>query len=174
MQSKSTGQNALSHVFCLRIDENLSKETKMAGFLDDTDRALLGLLARNARAPASELARRLNLARTTVQARIEKLERTGVIKGYTVRAETSPGAMIRAYVLVQVEPRHAASVGARLARMREVESLHTTSGRFDLAAQIGAPDTSRLDEALDRIAMVEGVRGIETLVQLSTKVDRRW
>lgn len=146
----------------------------MSESLDDTDRALLGLLARNARAPASELARRLNLARTTVQARIEKLERTGVIKGYTVRAETAAGAMIRAYVLIQVEPRHAASVGAQLSRMRELESLHTTSGRFDLAAQVAAPDTSQLDAALDRIAMVEGVRGIETLVQLSTKVDRRW
>ncbi|MBR28951.1 MAG: AsnC family transcriptional regulator [Rhodobacteraceae bacterium] len=146
----------------------------MADSLDETDRALLGLLARNARAPASELARRLNLARTTVQARIEKLERTGVIKGYTVRAETAPGAMIRAYVLIQVEPRHAAAVGAQLQRMRELESLHTTSGRFDLAAQIGAPDTSQLDVALDRIAMVEGGKGIETLVQLSTKLDRRW
>ncbi len=58
--------------------------------------------------------------------------------------------------------------------LKEVESLHTTSGRFDLAAQVGAPDTAQLDSALDRIAMIEGVRGIETLVQLTTKVDRRW
>jgi DNA-binding Lrp family transcriptional regulator len=146
----------------------------MSESLDDTDRALLGLLARNARMPTTELARRLGVARTTVQARIEKLERTGVIRGYTVRAEAGAGAMIRAYVLISVEPRQAAQVGARLSRMPEMESLHTTSGRFDLAAQIGAPDTARLDEALDRIAMVEGVKGMETLVQLSTKLDRRW
>jgi len=50
----------------------------------------------------------------------------------------------------------------------------TRIGRFDLAAQVGAPDTAQLDSALDRIAMIEGVRGIETLVQLTTKVDRRW
>ena len=130
----------------------------MTESLDDTDRALLGLLARNARSPATELARKLNLARTTVQARIE----------------TGPGAVIRAYVLVQVEPRYAGPVASTIGRMKEVESLHTTSGRFDLAAQVGAPDTARLDSALDRIAMIEGVRGIETLVQLTTKVDRRW
>ncbi|MDF2232788.1 Lrp/AsnC family transcriptional regulator [Albimonas sp. CAU 1670] len=146
----------------------------MTESIDDTDRALLGLLARNARSPATELARKLNLARTTVQARIEKLERAGVIRGYTVRTETAPGAMIRAYVLVQVEPRYAGPVAATISRMKEVESLHTTSGRFDLAAQVGAPDTAQLDAALDRIAMIEGVRGIETLVQLTTKVDRRW
>lgn len=146
----------------------------MTESLDETDRALLSLLARNARAPATELARKLNLARTTVQARIEKLERSGVIRGYTVRAETAPGALIRAYVLIQVEPRSAGPVASIIGRMREVESLHTTSGRFDLAAQVGAPDTAQLDAALDRIAMIEGVRGIETLVQLTTKVDRRW
>jgi uncharacterized protein with GYD domain len=52
--------------------------------------------------------------------------------------------------------------------------LHTTSGRFDLAARIDAPDTARLDEALDRISLAQGVVGMETLVQLSAKIDRRW
>lgn len=145
----------------------------MSESLDETDRALLGLLARNARTPATELARRLGVARTTVQARIERLERLGAILGYTIRAGEGAARTIRAYVLIQVEPRSAPAVSAALARMPEVESLHTTSGRFDIAAQVGAEDTTRLDAALDRIAMVEGVRGMETLVQLATKVDRR-
>ncbi|MFT4795584.1 MAG: DNA-binding Lrp family transcriptional regulator [Paracoccaceae bacterium] len=146
----------------------------MAVTLDDTDRALLALLARNARAPATEIARRLGIARTTVQARIDRLETGGVISGYTVKTSVGAGAMIRAYVLIQVEPRRTAAVAATLQKLREVESLHTTSGRFDIAAQIGAPDTAQLDDALDRIGLVEGVVGMETLVQLATKVDRRW
>lgn len=145
----------------------------MAENLDDTDRALLAHLTRNARAPVSELARRLGVARTTVQARIEKLERTGVIRGYTVRASEAAQAMVRAYVLIQAEPRRTASIAAALGRMHEVESLHTTSGRFDMAAQIAAPDTARLDAALDRMAVVEGVLGLETLILLTTKTDRR-
>lgn len=146
----------------------------MAVPLDDTDRALLALLARDARAPATEIARRLGVARTTVQARIERLETGGVIEGYTVKTNVGRGAMIRAYVLIQAEPRRTAAVAATLQKFSEVESLHTTSGRFDIAAQIGAPDTARLDAALDRISMVEGVVGMETLVQLTTKIDRRW
>ena len=146
----------------------------MSVTLDDIDRALLAALARNARMPATELARRLGVARTTVQARIDRLESGGVIKGYTVKTSVGPGAMIRAYVLVQAEPRRTAAVAAALQKMPEMESLHTTSGRFDLAAQIGAPDTAQLDDALDRIGLVEGVVGMETLVQLATKVDRRW
>ena len=142
--------------------------------LDDTDRALLAALARNARMPTAELARRLGVARTTVQARIDRLESGGVIKGYTVKTALAAGAMVRAYVLVQAEPRRTAHVAAVMMKAPEVESLHTTSGRFDLAAQIGAPDTAQLDDALDRIGLVEGVVGMETLVQLATKVDRRW
>ena len=142
--------------------------------LDDIDRRLLGLLARNARAPAAELARRAGIARSTAQARIERMERTGVIRGYTVRADPEAGALIRAYVLIQVEPRRTAAVSAALQRMPEVESLHTTSGRFDMAAQVAGASTALLDAALDRIGLIDGVKGMETLVQLSTKIDRRF
>ena len=102
------------------------------------------------------------------------MERAGVIRGYTVRTDPEAGALIRAYVLLQVEPRRTAAVSAALERMTEVESLHTTSGRFDMAAQVAGRSTARLDEALDRIGLLDGVRGMETLVQLSAKIDRRF
>jgi DNA-binding Lrp family transcriptional regulator len=97
-----------------------------------------------------------------------------VICGHTVKTSVGPGAMIRAYMLIQAEPRRTGAVAAILQTFREVESLHTTSGRFDLAARIDAPDTARLDEALDRISLAQGGVGMETLVQLSAKIDRRW
>ena len=53
--------------------------------LNDKDRELLFLLSENARMPVAELARRLDLSRTTVQARLERLEGQGVIAGYQVR-----------------------------------------------------------------------------------------
>ncbi|HBB83887.1 MAG TPA: AsnC family transcriptional regulator, partial [Sulfitobacter sp.] len=53
--------------------------------LDDTDRALIAALQSNARLPVADLARSLGLARTTVQARLERLERSGAIVGYTLR-----------------------------------------------------------------------------------------
>ncbi len=52
---------------------------------DEIDQNLLTLLRENARRPVADLARRLGLARTTVQARIERLETSGVISGYTLR-----------------------------------------------------------------------------------------
>ena len=53
--------------------------------LTDADQQLLSVLRENARASTAQIARRLNLSRTTVQSRIERLEREGVISGYTVR-----------------------------------------------------------------------------------------
>jgi DNA-binding Lrp family transcriptional regulator len=141
--------------------------------MDDKDHALITLLTRDARMSAAALARRLGLSRTTVQARIERLERSGAILGYTARlGEPGWREMIRATVLISVEPRMTARVVAALGRLEEVERLHTTSGRWDMVAQMAAPTTEALDAALDRAGLIEGVRAMETLVKLATKVDR--
>jgi DNA-binding Lrp family transcriptional regulator len=141
--------------------------------MDETDTALLALLAENARQPAATLARRLGLARSTVQARIERLERTGAIAGYTLRPGPALAPPLRATVLISVEPRAGAEVLARLRAMPEVETVHTTTGRVDMIATLVARDTETLDTALDRIGEARGVRGSESLVHLSTKLDRR-
>ncbi|MBN7784599.1 Lrp/AsnC family transcriptional regulator [Ponticoccus gilvus] len=140
---------------------------------DETDRALIALLSENARASATELSKRLGLARTTVQARIEKLEQSGAIAGYTIRRGQRLDPAIRATVLIGVEPRATASVLARLKQVKEVETVHTTSGRFDLVAELAAQTTEALDRALDQIGEAKGVRGSESLIHLSTRIDRR-
>ena len=142
--------------------------------LDDTDLALIRFLRRDARTPTAELARRVGVSRTTVQTRLERLERDGVIKGYTIQTGDSydPG-VIRATVLIQVEPRATASIVTALGKMREVEGLFTTAGRFDMAIQLAASGTPTLDSALDRIGELDGVRGMESLIHLTAKIDRR-
>ncbi|MDU8928420.1 Lrp/AsnC family transcriptional regulator [Alisedimentitalea sp. MJ-SS2] len=139
---------------------------------DETDQALLALLAQNARSPVATLARRLGLARTTVQARIDRLEARGVIAGYTLKLGAGSQASIRATVLISVEPRSQPEVLARLKSLPLVEHVSTTSGRFDLIATLTAPSTDALDETLDRITEARGVKGSESLIHLSTKIDR--
>lgn len=140
--------------------------------IDETDRALLALLAENARMPVAMLARRLKLARTTVQARLERLERDGTIQGYTVRLGQSQQAPLRATVLVSIEPRSGPAVLARLRSMAQVQRAYTTSGRWDLVVIVEARTTQDLDETLDRIGEAKGVRGSESLIHLSTKIDK--
>ena len=141
--------------------------------MDDTDRKLLALLGENARRPVADLARDLGLARSTVQARLERLERTGTITGYALRlGEDATLGQIRATVLLALEPRATGAVIARLARMPEVAAAHTASGRADLVLTLAAPTTAALDDALDRLGTIDGVKSTETLIHLSTKIDR--
>ncbi len=141
--------------------------------LDETDRQIIALLSTNARMPVAKLAQRIGLARTTAQARLERLERNGVIAGYTLRlSETAVAGQIRATVLVQITPQAQNAVLVHLRRIAAVERVHTTSGRFDLACQIRAGSTGELDLTLDQIGEIDGVMAMETLVHLSTRIDR--
>ena len=141
--------------------------------IDKLDHALLALLRENARMPVAGLARRLGLARTTVQARLDRLEETGTIAGYTVRVTDALRAPIRATALVSIEPRSAPTVLARLESLAGVRTVHTTSGRVDLIVGLEAATTEELDDTLDRIGEAKGVRSSESLIHLSTRIDRR-
>jgi len=142
--------------------------------MDEIDQQLLMLLAENARAPVAVLARRLGLARSTVQARLDRLEESGAIAGYALKlGAAARGDRIRATVLLTLEPRATPAVLSRLKAIPEVEVAHSASGRFDMVLTLAAPSTAALDAALDRIGAIEGLRGSETLIQLSTRIDRR-
>ena len=141
--------------------------------MDDLDRNILGLLGADARMSVAPLARRLKVARSTIQARLERLETTGVIAGYTLKlGEAARQGRLRASVLLTIEPRALAAVLTRLKAMSEVERVFTTSGRFDLLLQIAAPNTQLLDTLLDQIGGMTGVKSSESLIHLSTRIDR--
>jgi len=141
--------------------------------LDELDRNILGLLGADARMSLATLARRLKVARSTIQARLERLESTGVIAGYTLKlGEGARQGRLRASVLLAIEPRAQAGILTRLKSIAEVERVHTTSGRFDLLLQIAAPNTQVLDQVLDQIGALTGVKSSESLIHLSTRIDR--
>nr|WP_280637520.1 MULTISPECIES: Lrp/AsnC family transcriptional regulator [unclassified Paracoccus (in: a-proteobacteria)] len=137
------------------------------------DRNILTQLAQDARMSVAVLARRLKVARSTVQARLERLEGSGAIAGYTLRlGEAVRASRIRATVMLVIEPRSLPGILARLKTLPQVERIHTTSGRVDLLLQLATSSTAELDDLLDRIGALDGVRSSESLIHLSTKLDR--
>jgi len=141
--------------------------------LDSTDRALLALLRENARTPTADLARRLKLSRTTVQSRLAKLERGRVIAGYTVSlGDEVEAALVRAHVMITLEPRKSALIEAALRRIDEVRTLHSVSGTFDLIAIVAAPSIGELDRLIDRIGALDGVERTTSAIVLSTRIQR--
>jgi DNA-binding Lrp family transcriptional regulator len=141
--------------------------------LDETDRALVAALRVNARAPAAALARRLNLSRTTVQSRLERLEHSGVITGYTVRlSEAHERGQVLAYVMITVAPKQSAGVIEVVRRLSAVRLLQSVSGPFDLIAMVAAPSVAEVDRVIDAIGMLDGVDRTTSSIVMSTKFDR--
>jgi DNA-binding Lrp family transcriptional regulator len=139
----------------------------------DTDSRLTALLKANAREPVASLARKLNLARSTVQERIARLEREGVIKGYTVLlSEESEARRLRAVVMITADPRQADRIGAELKRMPEVRALSAVSGAYDMMAIVEAETPARMDAVLDRIGKASGVARTVSSIILSEKFSR--
>jgi DNA-binding Lrp family transcriptional regulator len=120
----------------------------------------------------AELARQLQVARTTVVSRLARLEAGGVITGYTVRLASEAASGVQAFVNLAVSPKSAKKVIDRLAGMPELRQLAAVSGEFDYLAVLRAPDTQRLDALLDAIGEIDGVLRTTTSVLLAMRVDR--
>ena len=107
--------------------------------LDASDRKLVTLLQANARASTAELARKLGVARTTVVARLAKLEASGAIVGYTVRlGGGAAGHAVQAYVGIAVQPKSGREVVRLLSRIPELQRLASVSGEYDYMALLTA------------------------------------
>ena len=141
--------------------------------MDELDTRLINALRENARAPTASLARSLGLSRTTIQSRLERLERTGVISGYTVRlSDAHERGQIHAYVMMTVSHKQSAKVAAAVRRMPAVRLLQSVSGPFDLLAKIAAPSVADMDGLIDGLGALEGVERTTSSIVLSTKIDR--
>lgn len=137
------------------------------------DQQLLSLLRENARASTAEIARRLKLSRTTVQSRIDRLERDGVIAGYTVRvSDVAERGHIRAHIMIALAPRQMPAVVEALRAMPEVRDLHSVSGASDLVALVVTADVEAMDALTDAIGQIDGVERTTSAIILSTKFER--
>jgi DNA-binding Lrp family transcriptional regulator len=141
--------------------------------MDAIDEKLLAALRENARASTARLARLVGRSRTSVQSRLERLERERVIVGYSVRVapEHELGA-VRAHVMIKVGPKEARAVTAALKAIPQVRVLHSVSGDVDLIAVAATASVAEMDEVIDRIGALDGVERTTSSIILSTKFER--
>jgi DNA-binding Lrp family transcriptional regulator len=140
---------------------------------DPIDDKLLTALRENGRATVAELARAVGRSRTSVQSRLQRLERQGVIQGYTARIAPEHGhGAVRAHVLIKVGPKESRSVSAELRKIDAVRVLHSVSGDVDLIAVAATGTVAQMDEVIDRIGAIDGVERTTSSIILSTKFER--
>ena len=138
-----------------------------------TDHDLLKLLQENSRRTVSDIAKKMSLSRATVQQRMERLERTGVIQGYTIKINpVIERQNVSAYVMISVVPKKNSTIVNQLFKISQMEMLCTISGQYDMIAKITEATTEALDQTLDKIANLNGVEKTLSHIVLSRKVDR--
>lgn len=142
--------------------------------LDDTDRRLIALLRVHARTPTAALARSLGLSRSAVQERLRRLERDGVIRGYTLvlGEEGEPGG-VSAHVLLTLDPKQQDRALAAIKGLPEVVAAYTVSGAHDAIVMLAAQTSTHLDAVLTRIGKMPGVNRTTSSILLSTLFERR-
>lgn len=141
--------------------------------IDDTDRRILGELQADGRLTHVALAARVGLSRSAVQERVARLEREGVIQGYTVRLGR-PGAApgLRAYLLMRGGPSHERVIKA-LEGFPQVKVADSVSGDIDLVLQVEVERIEELNRVRDEVARLPGVVSTQTLLVMSPRFDRR-
>jgi DNA-binding Lrp family transcriptional regulator len=141
--------------------------------MDAIDEKLLLALRENARVSTAKLARLVGRSRTSVQTRIERLEKDGVIVGYGVRlAPEHDLGTVRAQVMIKVGPKEARAVTAALRAIPQVRVLHSVSGDMDLIAVAATASVAEMDGVIDRIGALDGVERTTSSILLSTKFER--
>lgn len=139
--------------------------------LDSIDLAILDLLQANARTSNADIARRLQMAPSAILDRIRKLERRGVIRGYTARIDPAAvGLGLTAFILVRTEERVGrGTIGEALARIPEVLEVHHVAGEDCYLVKVRVSDTEGLGRLLrERFGRLRAVRSTRSTIVLST------
>lgn len=138
--------------------------------MDKMDERLIAALRDNARASLSDLALTLNLSRTTVRSRIERLQQSGQILGFTVvMKEDTLRDPVRGLMMIGIEGRGTERVIRQLRGLAAVRAVHSTNGRWDVIVELGTETLEQLDVALGTIRRFDGVSTSETSLLLATR-----
>jgi DNA-binding Lrp family transcriptional regulator len=137
--------------------------------LDDVDLMLLDLLRAEGRATVAELARAVNLSPAPVGRRIARLERAGVIAGYTAIVDEGKVGGVEAFAELRVTGDADVSLVAELAAaVPEAEEVFTVAGDPDALVRVRVRDAEHLRQVINRLRHSEGVVGTRTLLVLSS------
>ena len=149
--------------------------TDRAAPVDELDVALLELFTTDPRVGVLEASRRLGVARGTVQARLDRLQATGVIRGWGPQLDPAAlGYGVTAFVTLEIQQgRGHEPVAAGLAEIPEVLEVHTITGQGDMLCRVVARSNDALQHVLDQVTQYPEIVRTSTVIALSNPVPYR-
>ncbi|CAD7036150.1 Lrp/AsnC family transcriptional regulator [Pseudorhizobium endolithicum] len=141
--------------------------------LDEKDGILIAALRRNARESLVGLARKVGLSRSATQERMRRLERDGIIKGYTVDLASKGDPAVRAIIAVVFQPGYRCKqIVPTLTALPEVVACYSLAGSIDLMVNVSCESNAALSRIRDVVASVQGVATATTHIVLATEWSR--
>jgi len=142
--------------------------------LDPLDARLLTVLAEQPRVGVLELARRLGVARGTAQARLDRLQARGVVRGFGPDVDCeAAGYVVTAFATIEIRQGAGHAVQAHLAQIPQVLEVHTITGPGDLLCRVVARSNADLQSIIDQVVDFDGIVRTSTVIVLSTPVPYR-
>ena len=139
--------------------------------MKDLDNQIIALLKRNARMLVTQMARELGVSRVTIDAHIKKMETSGVISGYTVKLGTEEFRhKVSGWILISVQANKEEHAVEQMIGMPEITRLHTTNGKWDLAAEIQVPTLEHFDAVISKLRQIDGITETDTSLLLSSRI----
>lgn len=137
---------------------------------DEKDVLLIEALRANSRTPLKTLAGKIGLSISSTQERIARLERDGVIAGYTIRLNQDQ--LHNAYMLVTTEASQCAEIAPQIEHIAEIVRCDSVAGEIDLVLTLEVLDPGRLQAIRDEISALTGVRSVVTLPRMIERFAR--
>jgi DNA-binding Lrp family transcriptional regulator len=146
----------------------------MSGPVDRLDARLIALLRDEPRIGLMEVARRLEVARGTVQARLAKLTERGVVRGFGPDLDPHRmGFPLMAFVFLQITQGRLQDAVKVLEEVPEVLEATATSGPSDLLCRVVARDTEHLQDIVNRVLSNPAIRRSTSYIALSQQIPYR-
>ena len=139
--------------------------------MKELDNQIIALLKRNARILVTQMARELGVSRVTIDAHIKKMETSGVISGYTVKLGTEEFRhKVSGWILISVQANKEEHAIEQMVGMPEITRLHTTNGKWDLAAEIQVATLEHFDAVISKLRQIDGITETDTSLLLSSRI----
>jgi Lrp/AsnC family leucine-responsive transcriptional regulator len=140
--------------------------------LDPIDLTLVDALQHDAALRLEDLARKVDLATSSVHERLRRLERDRIIRRWTVDLDAAAlGLGVLAYIGIRATKPCAALVGA-LEEIAAIEECHSVAGDLSLLLKVRVASTPVLLELTERLRQIPGIEGTTTTIVLKTSIDR--
>lgn len=142
--------------------------------LDEIDLGILSLLQENCRISLAKIGEQVGLSAPSVIERVKKLEDGGLIRGYHALLDAKRlGMDVTAFIGVSINhPRSISRFESEVGTIDDVLECHHVTGGYTLLLKVKTLNTSSLENLISRIRSIEGVERTETMVVLSTHVER--